>query len=194
MFYKVEQGKLIIFSAPSGSGKSTIVNALIDRGISAEFSISATSRLPRGEEKDGIHYYFLSTESFRSKVKNGQFLEWEEVYEGSYYGTLSSELDRIWAKRKHVFFDIDVKGGISLKNKFGDRALSVFIQAPSIDVLKSRLISRNTENQAQLKMRIEKARDEMSFAKDFDLVIVNDSLDLAIERAYEKVTQFIYEQ
>tara|TARA_B100001093_G_C26856865_1_gene1027862 strand:+ start:4907 stop:5476 length:570 start_codon:yes stop_codon:yes gene_type:complete len=189
----VEQGKLIIFSAPSGSGKSSIVNALLDRGVPAEFSISATSRLPRGEEKNGIHYYFLSPESFSSKVKNGDFLEWEEVYEDIYYGTLSSEPNRIWAKRKHVFFDIDVKGGINLKNKYGDRALSIFIKTSSIDVLKSRLKSRNTENQDQLNMRMEKAKIEMSFSKNFDVVILNDSLDKAIEQAHKKVTQFLYE-
>jgi guanylate kinase len=188
----MQQGKLIIFSAPSGSGKSTIVNALIERGIPLEFSISATSRLPRGSEKDGVHYYFLSPESFNSKVENNLFLEWEEVYDGKYYGTLSSEVDRIWSKSKHVIFDVDVNGGINLKSKFGDRALSIFIHSPSIDVLKSRLKSRNTESQRQLNIRLKKAEYEISFAKDFDLIIMNDRLDLAIEQAYEKVTQFLH--
>lgn len=188
----MKQGKLIIFSAPSGSGKSTIVNALIERGIPLEFSISATSRLPRGNEKDGVHYHFLSPESFKSKVENNLFLEWEEVYESKYYGTLSSEVDRIWSKSKHVIFDVDVKGGINLKSKFGDRALSVFIQSPSIDILNSRLKTRNTESQTQLNVRLEKAEHEISFAKDFDLVIMNDILDIAIDQAYEKVTQFLH--
>ena len=187
----MSQGKLIIFSAPSGSGKSTIVNYLLRCGVPVEFSISACSRDPRGEEKHGEHYYFLSPEEFKAKIDADEFLEWEEVYEGRYYGTLRSEVDRIWAKGKQVIFDIDVLGGVNLKKQFGDRALSVFIKAPSVEVLKERLIARNTEDQANLKMRLDKAEKEMTYAKDFDLVIINDDLETAQKEAYQKVTDFI---
>jgi guanylate kinase len=184
-------GKLIIFSAPSGSGKSTIVNYLLEQGVPVAFSISACSRTPRGEEKHGEHYYFLSPEEFRAKVAVDEFLEWEEVYEGRYYGTLRSEVERIWAKGKQVIFDIDVVGGVNLKKQYGDQALSVFIKAPSIEVLKERLIARNTEDEANLKMRLDKAEEEMAYAKEFDLVIINDDLKTAQEEAYQKVTDFI---
>jgi len=187
----MNQGKLIIFSAPSGSGKSTIVNYLINQGMPVEFSISACSRAPRGEEKHGEQYYFLSPEEFKAKVNADEFLEWEEVYEGNFYGTLRSEVERIWAKGKHVIFDIDVIGGINLKNQFSDNALSVFIKAPSIAVLKKRLSERNTETQSQLDMRLNKAEKEMSYAKEFDLVIINDDLEIAQQEAFQKITDFI---
>ena len=187
----MNQGKLIIFSAPSGSGKSTIVNYLINQGMPVEFSISACSRAPRGEEKHGEHYYFLSPKEFKAKVNADEFLEWEEVYEGNFYGTLRSEVERIWAKGKHVIFDIDVIGGINLKNQFSDNALSVFIKAPSIAVLKKRLSERNTETQSQLDMRLNKAEKEMSYAKEFDLVIINDDLEIAQQEAFQKITDFI---
>ncbi|MDB2317573.1 guanylate kinase [Flavobacteriales bacterium] len=187
----MNQGKLIIFSAPSGSGKSTIVNYLINQGVPVEFSISACSRAPRGEEKHGEQYYFLSPEEFKAKVNADEFLEWEEVYEGNFYGTLRSEVERIWAKGKHVIFDIDVIGGINLKNQFSDNALSVFIKAPSIAVLKKRLSERNTETQSQLDMRLNKAEKEMSYAKEFDLVIINDDLEIAQQEAFQKITDFI---
>jgi len=187
----MSQGKLIIFSAPSGSGKSTIVNHLLEQGVPMEFSISACSRAPRGEEKDGEHYYFLSPEEFRSKVDTDEFLEWEEVYEGRYYGTLRSEVERIWAKGKHVIFDIDVVGGVNLKKHFGDQALSVFIKVPSIEILKERLTLRNTEDETNLKMRLDKAEEEMGFAKDFDLVILNDDLKRAQQEAFDKISAFI---
>ena len=187
----MNQGKLIIFSAPSGSGKSTIVNYLINQGMPVEFSISACSRAPRGEEKHGEHYYFLSPEEFKAKVNADEFLEWEEVYEGNFYGTLRSEVERIWAKGKHVIFDIDVIGGINLKNQFSDNALSVFIKAPSIAVLKKRLSERNTETQSQLDMRLNKAEKEMSYAKEFDLAIINDDLEIAQQEAFQKITDFI---
>ncbi|MDB2622379.1 guanylate kinase [Flavobacteriales bacterium] len=187
----MNQGKLIIFSAPSGSGKSTIVNYLINQGMPVEFSISACSRAPRGEEKHGEHYYFLSPEEFKAKVNADEFLEWEEVYEGNFYGTLRSEVERIWAKGKHVIFDIDVIGGINLKNQFSDNALSVFIKAPSIAVLKKRLSERNTETQSQLDMRLNKAEKEMSYTKEFDLVIINDDLEIAQQEAFQKITDFI---
>jgi guanylate kinase len=184
-------GKLIIFSAPSGSGKSTIVNYLLEQGVPVEFSISACSRAPRGGEKHGEHYYFLSPEEFRAKVAAAEFLEWEEVYEGRYYGTLRSEVERIWAKGKQVIFDIDVVGGVNLKKQYGNQALSVFIKAPSIEVLKERLIARNTDDEANLKMRLDKAEEEMAYAKEFDLVIINDDLKTAQEESYQKVTDFI---
>ena len=187
----MSQGKLIIFSAPSGSGKSTIVNHLLEQGVPMEFSISACSRAPRGEEKDGEHYYFLSPEEFRSKVDTDEFLEWEVVYEGRYYGTLRSEVERIWAKGKHVIFDIDVVGGVNLKKHFGDQALSVFIKVPSIEILKERLTLRNTEDETNLKMRLDKAEEEMGFAKDFDLVILNDDLKRAQQEAFDKISAFI---
>lgn len=187
----MSEGKLVIFSAPSGSGKSTIVNYLLAQGVPVEFSISACSRAPRGEEKHGEHYYFLSPEEFKAKIEADEFLEWEEVYEGRYYGTLRSEVDRIWAKGKQVIFDIDVVGGVNLKEQFGDRALSVFIKAPSIEVLRERLLARNTEDEVNLKMRLDKAEEEMVFAKDFDLVIINDNLELAQKEAFQKVTDFI---
>lgn len=187
----MNSGKLIIFSAPSGSGKSTIVNYLLEQGVPVTFSISACSRSPRGEEKHGEHYYFLSPEEFRAKVAADEFLEWEEVYEGRYYGTLRSEVDRIWAKGKQVIFDIDVVGAVNLKKQYGDQALSVFIKTPSIEVLKERLIARNTEDEANLKMRLDKAKEEMTYAKDFDLVIINDDLKTAQEEAFQKVTDFI---
>ena len=187
----MSEGKLIIFSAPSGSGKSTIVNYLVAQGAPVEFSISACSRAPRGEEKDGEHYYFLSPEEFRSKVAAKEFLEWEEVYPGRYYGTLRSEVSRIWKKGKQVIFDIDVVGGVNLKKLYGDKALSVFIKAPSLSVLKERLVARNTEDEANLNMRLEKAEEEMTYAKYFDIVIVNDNLKMAQNEALQKVTDFI---
>ena len=187
----MDQGKLIIFSAPSGSGKSTIVRRLLMRDVPIEFSVSATNRAPRGREENGVDYYFLSSEEFKSKINSKAFLEWEEVYPDRYYGTLNAEVDRIWANGKQVVFDIDVEGGLNLKKQFGERALSVFIKAPSLDVLKERLMARNTENQENLNMRLVKAQSEMAYAKYFDLVIVNDDLEIAQEQAYQKVMDFI---
>lgn len=187
----MDQGKLIIFSAPSGSGKSTIVRHLLRRDVPIEFSVSATNRAPRGREENGVDYYFLSPEEFNAKIDADEFLEWEEVYEGRYYGTLRSEVERIWSEGKQVIFDIDVEGGLTLKKQFGGRALSVFIKVPSLDVLKERLMARNTEDQENLNMRLDKAKSEMSYAKYFDLVIVNDNLEIAQEQAYQKVMDFI---
>ena len=187
----MDQGKLIIFSAPSGSGKSTIVRNLLRRDVPIEFSVSATNRAPRGREENGVDYYFLSSEEFKSKINSQAFLEWEEVYPDRYYGTLNAEVDRIWANGKQVVFDIDVEGGLNLKKQFGERALSVFIKAPSLDVLKERLTARNTEDQENLNMRLDKAKSEMAYAKYFDLVIVNDNLEIAQEQAYQKVMNFI---
>jgi len=187
----MNQGKLIIFSAPSGSGKSTIVRHLLRRDVPIEFSVSATNRAPRGSEENGVDYYFLSSEEFKSKINSNAFLEWEEVYPDRYYGTLNAEVDRIWANGKQVIFDIDVEGGLNLKKQFGERALSVFIKAPSLDVLKERLMARNTEDQENLNMRLDKAKSEMAYAKYFDLVIVNDDLEIAQEQAYQNVMDFI---
>ena len=187
----MNQGKLIIFSAPSGSGKSTIVRHLLRRDVPIEFSVSATNRKPRGREENGVDYYFLSSEEFKSKINSKAFLEWEEVYPDRYYGTLNAEVDRIWANGMQVVFDIDVEGGLNLKKQFGERALSVFIKAPSLDVLKERLMARNTEDQENLNMRLDKAQSEMAYAKYFDLVIVNDDLEMAQEQAYQKVMDFI---
>ena len=187
----MDQGKLIIFSAPSGSGKSTIVRHLLRLDVPIEFSVSATNRAPRGREENGVDYYFLSSEEFKSKINSKAFLEWEEVYPDRYYGTLNAEVDRIWANGKQVVFDIDVEGGLNLKKQFGERALSVFIKAPSLDVLKERLMARNTEDQENLNMRLDKAQSEMAYAEYFDLVIVNDDLEIAQEQAYQKVMDFI---
>lgn len=187
----MKPGKLIIFSAPSGSGKSTIVKHLIERGVPVEFSISACSRAPRGDEKHGVDYYFLSPEEFKNRVKANEFLEWEEVYENRFYGTLRSEVDRIWAQGKHVIFDIDVVGGLNLKKQYNDKALALFIKAPSIEILKDRLEKRNTEDRANLQMRLDKAEEEMTFAEAFDCVIVNDDLHKAQQEAYTKIMTFI---
>lgn len=185
------EGKLIIFSAPSGAGKTTIVRHLLDLNIGLEFSISATSRKPRGEEQDGVDYYFISPDAFRQKIRKNEFIEWEEVYENQFYGTLLSEIHRIWEKGNHALFDIDVKGGVNLKNKFGNRALSLFISPPSLEELSARLRNRNTDDEASLKKRIEKARYEMSFSDRFDRIIINDNLETALKEADIIVRDFL---
>lgn len=189
----MNQGKLLIFSAPSGSGKSTIVHHLLNQDVPLEFSVSATSRAPRGKEKDGEDYYFLSPDEFKSKINEDAFLEWEEVYPECYYGTLRSEVDRIWANGKQVVFDIDVHGGLNLKKIFGERALSVFVKVPSLAILKQRLMLRNTEDNESIKIRLDKAESEMAYAKLFDVVIVNDYIEKAQSEAYQNVMDFLYE-
>lgn len=184
-------GKVIIFSAPSGAGKSTIVNYLLSKNLGLEFSISATCRSPRGKEQQGKEYYFLTQNDFKEKIAAREFLEWEEVYPGCFYGTLQKEVERIWAKGHTVLFDVDVKGGVNIKKKFGDQALSIFIQAPSIEVLKKRLISRATDSPEKIEERIAKAEYEMSFANKFDRVIINDNLETAQKTAEEKVKAFL---
>ncbi len=185
-------GKAIIFSAPSGAGKTTIVRHLLQmEHLRLEFSVSATSRAKRGHEVDGKDYYFLSADDFLKKAKAGMFLEWEEVYRDQYYGTLKSEMDRIWSAGKNVIFDVDVVGGLNLKKIFGEQALSVFVQPPSIEVLNFRLRNRSTETPEKIAMRIEKAQHEMSFAPKFDFILVNDKLDLALQQAEAKVSEFI---
>ena len=178
--------KVIIFSAPSGAGKSTIVNHILGLHPEIEFSISATSRAPRGEEKHGVEYYFFTADEFRQMIAEDKFVEHEEVYPGSFYGTLKSEVERIWAKGHVIIFDIDVQGGVNLKRIFGDQALSVFIQAPSVEVLRQRLIGRGTDTQEAIERRVAKAQSEMEFAAGkFDHVLVND--DLATAKAEAEV-------
>lgn len=184
-------GKLIIFSAPSGSGKSTIINYLLTQNLRLRFSISATSRAPRGTEKNGVEYYFLSPEEFRSRIAAGDFLEYEEVYKDKFYGTLKSEVERILAEGDNVIFDVDVVGGCNIKKYYGDRALSMFIQPPSIEELRRRLEGRATDAPEVIESRIAKAAYELSFAPQFDVVVVNDDLDKAKAEALRIIQNFI---
>lgn len=185
-------GKVIIFSAPSGAGKSTIVNHLLEKFPELEFSISATSRAPRGNEQDGKEYYFFTADQFRQMVAEGRFVEHEEVYPGSFYGTLKSEVERIWAKGHVIVFDIDVKGGVNMKRIFGDNAFSVLIKAPSVEVLRQRLSGRGTDSPEAIEKRVAKAASEMEFAEGkFDYVLVNDDLETAFREAEEAVGRFI---
>ncbi len=184
-------GKLVIFSAPSGSGKSTIINYLLGQNLNLRFSISATSRPPRGQERDGVEYYFLTPEAFREKIAAGLFLEYEEVYKDRYYGTLKSEVDRIFRAGGHVVFDVDVVGGCHIKEYYGDRALSVFIQPPSLEVLRRRLESRGTDSPEVIESRLAKAEYELSFAPRFDVVIINDRLEKAQAEALRIVQDFL---
>ena len=189
---KLKKGKLIVFSAPSGSGKTTIVKHLLGlERLNLEFSISATSREPRGKEIDGEDYYFISTKDFKNHIKNDDFLEWEEVYRDNFYGTLKSEVERIWALGKHVIFDIDVAGGLRIKKKFLEETLAVFVKPPSIDELKIRLKKRKTESDERINMRIAKASVELATAPQFDKVIKNYDLDVALKEAEELVADFV---
>lgn len=185
------EGKLVIFSAPSGSGKTTLVNHLLKTNSGLDFSVSATSRKPRAGEVNGKNYYFISPEEFRNKVDNNEFVEWEEVYENHYYGTLYSELERIWNNNKHVIFDVDVVGGLNLKKKFGKRALAIFVSVPSIEELEERLRKRSTESENKIQKRLEKAKEEISFANQFDVILVNDNLGAALEAAEQVVKDFL---
>ncbi len=187
----VNKDLVVIFSAPSGAGKSTIVKHLLKKYPNMEFSISAASRQPRGEEKDGREYYFFSVDQFESKIKNGDFVEYEEVYKGSYYGTLRSEVRRIWNKGHVILFDIDVKGGVNLKRLYGGNALAVFIMPPSIEVLRQRLVSRGTDSLANIDKRVAKAAEELTYRDKFDKVLVNDNLDTALLEAEKMVADFI---
>jgi len=184
-------GKLIIFSAPSGSGKSTIVNYLLKQISGIEFSISATSRAPRGSEENGVEYYFLSPDEFRAGIAKNEFIEYEEVYKDCYYGTLRTEVDRISAKGNHIVFDVDVVGGINIKKQFGDRALLIFIAPPGIEALKQRLINRGTDSTEMIDLRIAKAEYEMSFASQFDCTIINDDLEKAKAEALTVLQNFL---
>lgn len=177
-------GKALIFSAPSGSGKTTIVKHLLANNPDLGFSISASTRDKRGRtESHGKDYYFLTPEEFKQKLDEGAFIEWEEVYEGNFYGTLKSEIDRIWSEGKNVIFDVDVKGGLNLKKYFGDRALGIFVKVPSIDILKERLRDRGTESEESLSRRLFKAKFEMTFADAFDVVLVNEDLRRSLQEA-----------
>ena len=184
-------GKVLIFSAPSGSGKSTIVNHILSLHPEIEFSVSATSRPPRGAEQDGVEYLFYNADTFRALVADGKFVEYEEVYPDRFYGTLKSEVNRIWAKGHVIIFDVDVKGGVSLKKYFGDAALSVFIQAPSVEELRKRLIGRATDSMDAIETRVAKAAEEMTYAPKFDKVLVNDDLDTAYREAETLVDTFL---
>lgn len=177
-------GKALIFSAPSGSGKTTIVKHLVQNNPDLGFSISASTRDRRGRtETNGKDYYFLSPEDFKKKIDNDEFIEWEEVYEGNFYGTLKSEIDRIWAQGKNVIFDVDVKGGINLKRYFGAKALAIFVKVPTIEMLKERLHARGTESSDSLSRRLFKAKFEMSFQDKFDVVLVNNDLSTSLREA-----------
>ena len=182
--------KVIIFSAPSGSGKSTVVNHLLSKCPQLELSISATSRPPRGSEKDGVEYYFLSNEEFERRIANDEFVEYEQVYKGRYYGTLKAELERIWSAGHIIAFDVDVKGGVNLKKIFGDDALSVFIKAPSVEVLRERLINRGTDTPEAIEERVAKAQEEMAYAPQFDYVLVNDNLEACLKEAEGLLDQY----
>lgn len=186
------KGKLIIFSAPSGAGKTTIVRQLLERGLNLEFSVSATSRSPRPNELHGRDYYFLTLEEFKTRVAAGDFLEWEEVYNGICYGTLKSEVDRICDAGKNVIFDVDVVGGLNIKKQFGEQALAIFVQPPSVNELRTRLKNRSTETEEKIAMRIAKAEHELSFAPQFDVVVVNDTLENAVIEAEKLVRNFIH--
>ena len=188
----MSKGKLLVFSAPSGSGKTTIVRHLLGLDyLNLEFSISATSRKRRGEEIDGKDYYFISLKEFKSKIKNEEFLEWEEVYRDCFYGTLKSEVERIWAKGKHVIFDIDVVGGLRIKKKFPNETLAVFVKPPSVDELKIRLKKRKTESDDKINMRIAKASLELATAPQFDKIIKNINLDDALLEAEILVANYL---
>ena len=191
MYFEMKKGKLIVFSAPSGSGKTTLVNHLLKQDLPLGFSISATSRAPRGSEKNGKDYYFLSKESFNKKINENAFIEYEEVYEGTYYGTLNSEIKRLWKEGKHVLFDVDVEGGLNIKKKFPENTLSIFVQPPSIKELEIRLRKRATENEEKIQQRLNKSAEELSFSKNFDVILINDNINEAKKKATNLVKQFI---
>src|SRR6201986_1375513 len=186
-----KEGKLIIFSAPSGAGKTTIVHHLLGKMPELEFSISATTRKPRGEEKNGKDYYFISKEEFLHRIAKKQFVEFEEVYTGTFYGTLRTEIERIWKKGKTVIFDIDVEGGLHLKRKYNGQALAIFVQPPSLDVLKERLTGRGTDSADKLKERFAKAEKELNYAPQFDIILKNHDLQTACAEAEDLVTNFL---
>lgn len=187
----MSRGKLFIFSAPSGSGKTTIIKEILKENLNLKFSISATSRKPRHNEKDGIDYYFLNKNEFEKKISNKDFLEWEEVYQDVYYGTLKSEVERIIEAGHNVIFDVDVVGGVNIKNFYKDEAMAIFIQPPSVEVLKQRLISRDTDSMEEIEKRIAKAEYELTFASKFDKIVINDNLSEAVSETINIVKEFI---
>jgi guanylate kinase len=184
-------GKCVIIAAPSGAGKTTIVKHLLNSGLNLSFSVSATTREPRGDERDGVDYFFLSVPEFRTRIENGEFVEWEEVYCDILYGTLKSEMNRIRESGRHVLFDVDVKGGINLKKIFGEDAIALFIMPPSVEELERRLVKRGTDGRDKISMRVEKAREEIKLAGQFDVIIENNNLDKAREDAVRIISGFI---
>ena len=187
----MHKGKAIIFSAPSGSGKTTIVRHLLQNNTNLGFSISACTRDKRGRsEKDGKDYYFLTPQEFRKKIQENEFIEWEEVYEGNFYGTLKSEIENIWENGKNVVFDVDVKGGLNLKKYFGDKALAVFVKVPSLETLKSRLNDRGTDSEANISRRLYKVQFEMGFENQFDVTLINEDLDKSLKEAQKLYNDF----
>ncbi|MBS1569451.1 MAG: guanylate kinase [Bacteroidetes bacterium] len=185
------KGKCIIVSAPSGAGKTTIVRHLLGRGLGLDFSISATSRPKREQERDGHDYFFITADEFRNRIAADAFVEWEEVYPGRFYGTLRSEIERIWQEGRHPIFDVDVVGGVRLKEIFGDSALSIFVSPPTIEALEQRLLLRGTETPETLRVRVDKAAYELSYTVKYDHVVINDDMHLACEEAYETVRAFL---
>ena len=191
MYRMADKGKLIIFSAPSGSGKSTLINYLMQQGLPLSFSVSATSRAPRGSEQHGVEYYFLTEEEFRSRIAADEFLEYEEVYPGKFYGTLKSEVERLRNAGRHVIFDVDVVGGVNIKQFYQDEAMSVFIQPPSVEVLRERLVGRATDAHEVIATRVAKAEQELTYAPKFDKIVVNDVLEEAQKQVLALVEEFI---
>ena len=187
----MKKGKLIVLSAPSGSGKSTLVQTLLKQKLPLAFSISATSRPPRGKEQDGIDYHFLSLKNFKKKIKENAFLEYEEVYPSKFYGTLRSELEKKWSDGQHIIFDVDVLGGLNIKSQYPEQTLAIFIQAPSLEVLEERLLKRGTESEALVEERLAKVKMEMASAPQFDAVVINDDLEIALQEMYQLVRSFI---
>jgi guanylate kinase len=185
------KGKLVILSAPSGAGKTTIAKQLLESDLGLEFSVSATTRPRRGKETDGKDYHFMDIKEFRSRIRKNDFVEWEEVYKDLYYGTLRSEIERIWNNGHHALFDIDVKGGINLKKKFGPDALSLFIMPPSLEELENRLKNRGTDTPDKIKMRLEKAGNEILLAREFDRIIINNQLEAAVAETINIVRSFV---
>jgi guanylate kinase len=190
----MKEGKVVIFSAPSGAGKSTLINLLVKQEPSFSFSISATNRSPRGNEQHGVEYYFLSTESFKQKIANGEFIEYEEVYPGKFYGTLKKEVEEKLGKGINLFFDVDVKGGLRLKEYFKERALSIFVQPPSVEELKNRLIHRGTESIELIEERLKRSSLELNFASKFDVVIVNDDIQQTVPKVKAIIDQFLIQK
>ena len=191
MSFKPNEGKLIVFSAPSGSGKTTLVHHLLQQKLPLGFSISATSRPPRGQEVHGKDYYFLTEEEFRKKIDEDAFVEYEEVYQGAFYGTLRSEIDRLWDEGKHVLFDIDVLGGLNVKAQYPQNTLSIFVQPPSLDELEHRLRKRGTETEDKIQQRLDKSAKELVYAQDFDVILVNDELNKAKQEVVRVVKQHL---
>lgn len=187
----MKNGKLIIFSAPSGSGKSTIINYLLTKNLNLTFSISATSRAPRGEEKDGVEYYFLTPEEFRKRIANNEFLEYEEVYEDRFYGTLKAPIEKQLADGFNVVFDVDVVGGCNIKQFYGERALSLFVQPPCVEELRKRLIGRGTDAPEVIESRIAKAEYELGFVDKFDTIVINDDLETAKSHTLKAIKEFL---